>query len=245
MSGPAAYALIVLYTLPGLVSGLVLHELAHAALALRAGDPTPRRDGRMTLDPRRHVDPLGFAALFVAGFGWSRPVRLNPLHLRSRRQRAAIAAAGPLAHLVAAAVFAAALRVEQLASGIDVGGFETLAQSSAQGIVLGVLLQGFFINVALFVFNAVPLPGLDGYALLRTLTFPRAARLFLWLEAHAYAVYAAAVVMAVVLPETTRGQLNPLAALTVGTATLLYAHAVDPGVTPLFLGLPNIFMLLA
>ena len=190
MSGPAAYAELILYTLPGLVSGLVIHELAHVAVALRCGDPSPRRDGRMTLDPRRHLDPFGFPALLVAGFGWARPVSLNPLHLRTARQRAAVAAAGPLAHLAVAAVFAIALRAEQAASGIDLNGFETLAQSSAQGILLGVLLQGFFINVALFVFNALPIPGLDGYAVLRSLAFGTLARVFLWLEHDRYLVYA-------------------------------------------------------
>jgi Zn-dependent protease len=244
MSGPAAYAGLILYTLPGLVTGLVIHELAHAAVALRCGDPSPRRDGRMTLDPRRHLDPFGFPALLVAGFGWAKPVSLNPLHLRSARQRAAVAAAGPLAHLAVAAVFAIALRVEQAASGIDLNGFETQAQSSAQAILLGVLLQGFFINIALFVFNALPIPGLDGFAFLRSLAFGSVPRLFLSLERNRYIVYALIVFVVVALPEATHGLVNPLAAATTGTATVLFNHVVDPGVTPIFMGLPNIFMLL-
>jgi Zn-dependent protease len=244
MSGPAAYAGLILYTLPGLVTGLVIHELAHAAVALRCGDPSPRRDGRMTLDPRRHLDPFGFPVLLVAGFGWAKPVSLNPLHLRSARQRAAVAAAGPLAHLAVAAVFAIALRVEQAASGIDLNGFETQAQSGAQAILLGVLLQGFFINIALFVFNALPIPGLDGFAFLRSLAFGSVPRLFLSLERNRYIVYALIVFVVVALPEATHGLVNPLAAATTGTATVLFNHVVDPGVTPIFMGLPNIFMLL-
>src|SRR5947209_5156979 len=145
MSGASTYALVILYTLPGLIIGLVIHELAHAAIALRAGDPSPRRDGRMTLDPRRHMDPFGFTALLIAGFGWARPVPLSPLHLPAPSQRAAVAAAGPLAHIAVAAVFAITLRVEQAAAGVDLRGFDTLAQTGAAATVVGILLQGFFI----------------------------------------------------------------------------------------------------
>lgn len=243
MSGPATYALVVLYTLPGLFIGLVMHELTHAAVALRAGDPTPRRQGRMTLDPRRQVDPFGLTALLIAGFGWSRPASLSPLYLPHARQRAAVAVSGPLAHLAVAAVFALALRVDVAAGGLDLRGFDTLAQTGAEATVAGILLQGFFINIALFVFNALPLPGLDGYAVLRALLFGRAARLFLLLEVNRYAVYAAAVLVAVLPAELTHGAVNPLAAVTTGTATAVFSHVVEPGTVPLFLGLPNVFML--
>jgi Zn-dependent protease len=243
VSGPAAYALTVLYTLPGLVFGLILHELVHSALALRFGDPSPHRDRRMSLDPRRQLDAFGFAAMLLAGIGWGRPVHLDPIHLRATSQRIAVAIAGPLTHLVVAAIFAIALRVELLGSNIDIGGFVTLAQSSAQAILCGVLLQGFLVNIALFVFNALPLPGLDGYAALRSALFARAPRLFLSVEQNRYLVYVAVISLAVLLPQLTAGRVNPLGAATVGTATLLFEHLVVPGVTPLFIGLPNIFML--
>ena len=244
MSGALNYLVTILYTLPGAVIGFVVHELTHSAIALRAGDPTPRRQHRMTLDPFRHLDALGFASLFITGFGWGRPVNLDPRYLRTAGQRAAVAAAGPVAHLVVAAVFAITLRIELLTSGIDLSGFTTLAQRTATGILVGVLLQGFFINVALFIYNALPLPGLDGYAFVRSLLFTHVPRVFLWLEANRYVVYAAVIVIVVVLPELTNRTVNPLAAATVGTATLIVNHALLPGVTPIFLGLPNIFQLI-
>jgi Zn-dependent protease len=243
VAAPGVYVAVVLYTLPGLVIGVVIHELTHAALALRFGDPSPRRDGRMTIDPRRHLDPFGTTAFLIAGIGWSRPLSLDPRFIRRPAARGMIALSGPASHLAVAAIFALALRVESLSSGIDVGGFLTLAQFTAQGALLGILLQGFLVNIAYFVFNMLPLPGLDGYAAVRSVLFGAIPRLFLWMEQYRVAIYAAAIVITVVLPPLTHGAVNPLGAATVGTATLLYAHAVEPGVSPLFLGLPNVFTL--
>ena len=245
MTSPGTYLAIVLYTLPGFVFGSVIHELSHAAIALRCGDPTPRRVGRMTLDPRRNIDPYGCFALLVAGVGWGRPVPLDPLYLREGRQRAAVAAAGPLAHLVVAAIFAGALRVELLGSSVDLGGFDTLAQFTLQGVILGVLLQGFLVNIALFVFNALPIPGLDGYAVVRSLLFGVAPRVFLYLEQYRYVVYALAAVVALLLPPLTHGAVDAVAAMTVGTASLTVHHLIVPGVDPIFIGLPNVFHLLS
>ena len=245
MTGPLAYMLTILYTLPGAVIGLVVHELTHSAIALRAGDPTPHREKLMTLDPRRQLDPLGFLALLVTGFGWGRPVRLDPVHLRRAGPRAAVAAAGPVSHLIVAAVFAIALRIELLTSGIELNGFDTPAQRTAQGIVVGVLLQGFFINVALFIYNALPLPGLDGYAFVRALLFTRASRLFLGAESYRFYVYVVVIAIVVLLPEVTARAVNPILAATTGTAGLLIDHAVVPGAAPIFVGLPNIFELFA
>jgi Zn-dependent protease len=245
VTSPGTYLAIVLYTLPGFVFGSVIHELSHAAIALRCGDPIPRRDGRMTLDPRRNVDPYGCFALLVAGVGWGRPVPLDPLYLRDGRQRAAVAAAGPLAHLVVAAIFAGALRVELLGSSVDLGGFDTLAQFTLQGVILGVLLQGFLVNIALFVFNALPIPGLDGYAVVRSILFGVVPRVFLYLEQYRYAVYALTAVVALLPPPLTHGAVDAVAAMTVGTASLTFDHLIVPGVDPIFIGLPNVFHLLS
>jgi Zn-dependent protease len=243
VTGPGTYLATILYTLPGFVLGSVIHELTHAAIALRCGDPTPRRDRRMTLDPRRNIDAFGAAAMCIAGFGWGRPVALDPLYLRDSRQRAAVAAAGPVAHLLVAAIFAVALRVELLGSGIDPGGFDTLAQFTAQGILYGILLQGLLVNIALAGFNALPLPGLDGYAVLRSLLFSRAPRAFLYVEQYRYALYTLIALAALLPPQITHGGVNPIAAMTIGAATLIFEHLVVPGAAPIFIGLPNVFTL--
>jgi Zn-dependent protease len=243
VTGPGTYLATILYTLPGFVIGSVIHELSHAAIALRCGDLTPRRDRRMTVDPRRNIDAFGCAAMCIAGFGWGKPVPLDPLYLRDPCQRAAVAAAGPIAHLVVAAIFAVALRVELLDSGIDPGGFDTLAQLTAQGILFGVLLQGFLVNIALFVFNALPLPGLDGYAVLRSLLFSRAPRAFLYVEHYRYVLYAVVALAALLPPQITRGGVNPISAMTIGAARLGFEHLIVPGVAPIFIGLPNVFTL--
>jgi Zn-dependent protease len=174
-----------------------------------------------------------------------RPVPLDPLYLRVGKQRAAVAAAGPVAHLVVAAIFAGALRVELLGSGVDAGGFDTLAQFTLQGVILGVLLQGFLVNIALFVFNALPIPGLDGYAAVRSLAFSAAPRVFLYLEQYRYVIYAAAVLAALLPPPLTHGHIDIVDAMTVGTATLVFEHLIVPGVHPLFIGLPNVLHLLS
>ena len=243
MTGPGTYLAVVLYTLPGFVIGSVIHELSHGAIALRCGDPTPRRDGRMTLDPRRNIDAFGCAAMLIAGVGWGRPVALDPMFLRDPRRRAAVAAVGPLAHLVVAAIFALALRVQLLGAGFDAGGFDILAQLTLQGVIFGVLLQGFLVNIALFIFNAMPLPGLDGYAVLRSLLFGRLPRVFLYAEQYRYALYALVALAALLPPQLSGGSVDPFSAVTVGASTLTFEHLVVPGVSPIFLGLPNFFTL--
>jgi Zn-dependent protease len=243
VTGPGTYLAVVLYTLPGFVIGSVIHELGHAAIALRCGDPTPRRDRRMTLDPRRNIDPFGAAAMLVAGFGWGKPVQLDPVYLRDTRRRAAVAAAGPIAHLVVAAIFVLALRVELTGAAIDARGFDTLAQFTLEGVLFGVLLQGFLVNIALFVFNALPLPGLDGYAVVRSLLFGRLPGFFLRVEQYRYAVYAAVALAVLVPPQFTNGGVNPVGAVTIGAASLIFEHLIVPGVAPIFVGLPNVFTL--
>lgn len=152
-----------LQVLPALIVGFTVHEYAHAWMAVRLGDPTPRWSGRLTLNPLRHLDPIGTLMVFVAFVGWARPVRWNPANLRGISYRMGtllVAAAGPLSNLGLAVVGAFLWRVA-LSLGLNL----------RWGIIPGpVDLLGVFVafNALLFVFNFLPLPPLDGFAVLRS-----------------------------------------------------------------------------
>ncbi len=153
-----------LMVVPALVVGFTVHEYAHAWMAVRLGDPTPRWEGRLTLNPLRHLDPVGTLMVFIAFVGWARPVRWNPANLRGVSYRTGtllVAAIGPLSNLGLAVVGAVLLR---LALAVGLGSGWGLLPGPAE------LLGAFVVfNALLFVFNFVPLPPLDGFAVLRSL----------------------------------------------------------------------------
>ncbi|MCL2557328.1 MAG: site-2 protease family protein [Treponema sp.] len=140
----------MLYSLPGILLGLTVHEFCHALCAWRLGDDTAREEGRLTLNPLRHIDPVGFLFLLVVGFGWAKPVRFNPARLRNyRRDRALIALAGPFSNLALGIVLALALRA-------------ALSAAAPSIAFLNGLYVAALINFALFIFNMLPIPPLDG-----------------------------------------------------------------------------------
>lgn len=145
-----------------------IHEFSHALAAFRLGDSTARWQGRLTLDPRRHFDPLGGAMLIISsilsvGIGWAKPTPVNPYNLRyGRRGESLVALAGPLSNLVIAAVLAIPLRF--VANNDEL--FPTIMSSTAGRIAWDVLYYLFAINISLFVFNLLPIPPLDGWKVL-------------------------------------------------------------------------------
>src|SRR5918994_905849 len=146
-----------------LVVGLTFHEFSHALLADQLGDHRPRAMGRLTLNPIPHVDPIGALMLVVAGFGWAKPVMVNPAALRGgRRSMALVAFAGPIANVVVAIAFAVVFRGMDLA-GVDSGFFLTLVALIVQ------------LNILLAIFNLIPIPPLDGYNVLLAYLPPRQA----------------------------------------------------------------------
>ncbi len=150
-----AVAAIVLVAFP-------VHEMAHAATAVALGDPTPRWQGRFTLNPMAHIDPMGAVLLLLTGFGWARPVEWNPRNLEVDRRlgMALVALAGPVSNLVLAGITVVLL---QFLPGIGqvLPGF--LGALFFPGGFFFDLLQFFvFINTLLFVFNLLPIPPLDG-----------------------------------------------------------------------------------
>ena len=145
-----------------------IHEFSHALAAFRLGDSTARWQGRLTLDPRRHFDPLGGAMLIISsilsvGIGWAKPTPVNPYNLRyGRRGESLVAIAGPISNLVIAAVIAIPLRF--VANNDEL--MTTITGSTVATIVWDVVFYLFAINISLFVFNLLPIPPLDGWKVL-------------------------------------------------------------------------------
>lgn len=143
-----------------LVFSLSVHELAHARTALVFGDPTARNMGRCTLNPLAHLDPIGTLSIFLCGFGWAKPVPINPHNLRPPKWgNIAVSLAGPLSNLMLGIVIALILRL-LLAAG--------LPMATGMGRTLfAVSLFTMAVNICLFVFNMIPLYLLDGHHILR------------------------------------------------------------------------------
>jgi Zn-dependent protease len=165
-----------------LLVGLTFHEFSHALVADHLGDHRPRAMGRLTLNPIPHIDPLGALMLVVAGFGWAKPVMVNPAALRDgRRGMALVAFAGPIANVLVAIGFAVVFRVLGLVGADD--GFVTRLVSF---IVL--------INIVLAIFNLIPIPPLDGYNVLLAFLPPRQA-----MVVRQYAPYGVIILLVLVL----------------------------------------------
>jgi Zn-dependent protease len=151
----------VLYVLPGIVIGLTVHEFMHAFVAARLGDTTARDQGRLTLNPLRHVDPVGLLFLLIAGFGWAKPVQINRAALRHpRRDDALISFSGPAANLVTALLLSVLFWLASLVAPV------TQDASGNLSVFWLVFFRTITINYALFIFNLLPIPPLDGSHLL-------------------------------------------------------------------------------
>lgn len=150
---------ISIMLVPALLA-VTLHEVAHGFSAEKFGDPTARLLGRLTLNPIKHLDPIGTIALLVFGFGWARPVPVNAKNLRRpKNDMVWVALAGPLANLMLALFCALLLRVIVYIAASMPEASQALTMIKPVGLMAAF---GLYINVILFLFNLLPIPPLDG-----------------------------------------------------------------------------------
>ena len=146
---------LLIYTAPATLLAISAHEFAHGLVSYWLGDPTPKRDGRLSLNPLHHLDLVGTICMLVFRFGWAKPVKVNPQYYKNPKQGMALTAlAGPVVNLILAFLFL----------GIFVGLFH-VTEGSTEGMLGYLMLLAQYtaiMNIGLGVFNLIPIPPLDG-----------------------------------------------------------------------------------
>lgn len=175
------YLLSLLLTLPAVIIAITFHEFAHAWMADRLGDTTPRYQGRLTLNPLAHLDPVGFILLIFAHVGWGKPVQINPNNFTRNKSmstcEALVSFAGPAMNFIIAIILTV---VSMLLTALAPATF----LYSNGGQILGTLIYvTISVNIGLGVFNLIPLPPLDGEKIFRHFLPYKALE---WLDRNAY-----------------------------------------------------------
>ena len=185
IKNPVAFFLLAI---PVLYS-IIIHELAHGWVAYRMGDPTAKQAGRLSLNPLKHLDPVGTLMLFIFGFGWAKPVPINLAYVRDMRKGLIlVSSAGIIANIVVAFVAFLLLRIIS-------------PSAEAIGLLLHYLAQ---INIILAAFNLIPIPPLDGSKILMGFMSERFQYLFSRLEPYGLFIIIALLYI---------GALNPVIAM--------------------------------
>ncbi len=156
---PMDWLMSELLMLPGIIIGLSFHEFAHGAMSYALGDPTPKLQGRLTINPASHIDPFGFIALLLAGFGWGVPVQIDPRYYKHRRRdEFLVSIAGVAMNFLVAIVFSLIIKVIFIIQ-------PTWLIGEVGDIVLDIFHYIILINLVLMIFNLLPVPPLDGFGI--------------------------------------------------------------------------------
>ena len=181
--GTPGALLTLILSIPGVLIAITFHEFAHAWMADKIGDDTPRRQKRLTLNPLSHMDPIGILMLLFVGFGWGKPVEINPNNFNRtisiRKGNALVSLAGPVMNFILAIVFSIIYALILAFGG-------SFALTEVGGVICTILVYIISMNVGLGVFNLIPLPPLDGSKVLKAV-LPTNARN--WLEEHERMLY--------------------------------------------------------
>lgn len=173
----------LILTIPGLLIAITFHEFAHAWVADKLGDDTPRRNGRLTLNPLSHLDPYGAILMLFAGFGWGKPVAINPNNfsrkISLKKGNALVSLAGPLMNFMLAIIFSV---IYGLVYRL---GYSFLVTTVGR-VVIVALQNAILLNIGLCVFNLIPLPPLDGSKILMGILPNNARR---WYQNHENILY--------------------------------------------------------
>lgn len=152
--------LYLLFSAPGVLIAITFHEYAHGLAAYKLGDTTAKDEGRLSLNPLDHLDPIGTIMLLLAGFGWGKPVHVNPRNYTKKismeKGEAIVSAAGPIMNLILALVFTLIYYAIYKFAGA------TFVISTVGYVVMKLISYTILVNIGLGVFNLIPLPPLDG-----------------------------------------------------------------------------------
>lgn len=159
MSNPVALFYLLL-SIPGVLIAITFHEFAHGFVAYKLGDNTAKNEGRLSLNPFSHLDPLGTAMMIFAGFGWGKPVNVNPRNysrkISMEKGEALVSLAGPVMNFLLAIVFSLIYYIIYRFAGIE------FITTTVGGVLMLLISSTVAINMGLGIFNLIPLPPLDG-----------------------------------------------------------------------------------
>ena len=177
----------LLISVPGVLIAITFHEFAHAFVADKLGDDTARREGRLSLNPLDHLDPIGTVLLLFAGFGWGKPVHVNPRNytrkMSMEKGEALVSIAGPLMNFILAIIFTIIYYGIYKFAGIS------FLMSTTGEIIMSLISATVSINVGLGLFNLIPLPPLDGSKVIMPFLPYKAKQFFINNEQIFYIVF--------------------------------------------------------